>query len=519
MIGVRIGMAIGQRVGLAIGVGADPLGGSAPATIFPQIGDSNIVGIGVADTADRDFAVTTPNPSWLLNSRYASSVGAGLTNTYTDYPSNRVLTSGSLYAASSGQSMGFELSIGSTLVARGVPTPTLPKWGVVGSTLAVEWNPTGTYPAAGAGNLFSLMVAQMLFWQTSTGKRIGAVTVSLGTNDAANSGQASAFQANMGTFCAALRTAFGNPTLVVCWIKTNPDPLGNTFTNTVIAGQIAYVATDPLCLLVDQADCALVSDHLHNTANSYITVGQRIGAAIATATGYPKQTIVGAPNWIGVGPIAASTTDPVGVSYGDEIDGDLQVASLRMQLTGATVPAATAPSGWTEIGNASSVSSGVTEAVYLYKRPVTTALLNANNGHMPPTTFVNDHAANGNAVKIYTLRGPNLNPTVDASAFTASNTIGNGPVVVPALTTGAPNTRATLFTGGFAGGVSTSMSATNGTLAGFAKAFDSTITISANNSIHALASGTLAAAGSSGTFASSSTAGVIQCNAVVSFKP
>jgi hypothetical protein len=494
-------------------------GAVVPETIFPLIGDSNCVGIGVATTADRDFAVTVSNPAWKINSRYAASVSAGASNTYTDYPSNRVLADGSLYASPGSQCMGFEMTMGPALVARGVATPIIPKWGVVGSTLAVEWNPTGSYPAAGAGNLFNLMIAQMLFWQTNTGKKIGAVTVSLGTNDAANSGQASAFQANMGTFCTAIRTALSNASLIICWIKTNPDVAGNAFTSTVISQQVAYAATDPLCLLIDQGDTLLVSDHLHNTDGGYCTVGSRIGHAIATAKGIAPQAIVGAPDWVGFGPIAASTTDPVGVSYGGEINGDLQVATLRLQLTGASVPTATAPSGWTEIGHTSSTSSGVTIALYVYKRPVTTALINANNGHMPPTTFVNDHVANGNAVKIYTLRGPSLNPTVDAFAFTASNTIGTGPVTVPALATGAANTRVALFTGGFAGSASTTMTETNGTLVGFSEFSDCTITISANNNLHVMASGSLAAAGSSGTFAASSSAGVIQCNAVISFKP
>lgn len=516
MIGLRVGLRIGPRIGPAIGVGADEISAASDATIFPLVGDSNCVGIGVATTADRDFAVTTSNPAWRINSRYAASVGAGLTNTYTDYPSFRTLTDGSLYASPGSQCMGFEMTLGPQLVARGVTLPIIPKWGVVGSTLAVEWNPSGTYPASGSGNLFNLMVAQMQAFVASTGKRVGAVTVSLGTNDAANSGQASAFSANMGGFCAALRAIFGAG-LIVCWIKTNPDPLGNTFTSTVISQQVAYAATDPLCLLVDQADCLLVSDHLHNTDNSYGTVGQRVGAAIATALGYARQTVAVAPNWIGYGPIAASTTNPVGVSYGDEADGDLQVASLRMQVVSASLPTATTPSGWTAVGNTSSTAGGVTEAIYVYTRPVTTALLAANNNHMPPTTFVTA-IGTGNAVKVRTLRGPTLNPTVDASAFTASNAINTGPITVPALTTGAINTRVSVFTGGFCGSGGT-MTESNATLAGFAEFSDATISIAANNIIDAMASGTLAGIGGSGTFLCSSSASVIQCNAVISFKP
>lgn len=514
MIGPRIGTAIGTRIGIAVGISADPLVMDAqPASMVGLDGDSNGAGIGVANAADRDFAVMTPNPLVKLNAHYATSVGAGASNTFIDYPSADAVTDLSLYADPGGASMGFEMSLGTTLVRRGVPLPVIQKVCVVGSTLAVEWNPAGTYPAAGSGNLFHISVTKKLAFQASTGRRLAALVVSLGTNDAANAGQAAAFQANMAVFCAAWRAVF--PGLVIVWIKTNPDPLGNANFQAVIDAQVAYAATDPLFRLVDNADCLLVSDHLHYTANSYLTIGQRAGSAIATSLGYPQQTIVGAPNFIGYGPIAASATNPVVLSDGDEMDGDLQVMTARLQIIASTIPVA--PTGWTLVGTTASLGGGVTETLYVFTRPVTTALISANNGHMPPSTVTVVGGSTGNTARVRTLRGRTLNPTVDASAFTPSMVFGTGPVVVPALTTLSPDTRVALFTGGFCGSAGT-MAEMNGILAGFAEVSDTTIGISANNVLDAMATGTLAAPGSSGTFSVTSSAGAVQANAVISFK-
>ncbi|MES2170566.1 MAG: SGNH/GDSL hydrolase family protein [Actinomycetota bacterium] len=501
---------------------ADPMGylsarvkPTPPKTLIAIVGDSNCVGIGVADTADSRFAVGTPLAAVQYNTRYAASVGAGASNTYTDYPGFRTLTNLSLYAASGGQSMGFEMSLGPTLLARGMPAPVIVKHGVVGATLAVEMNPTGTYPAAGAGNLFNLQVAQLQAFQTSTGRSLGAIVVSAGTNDAANLGQANAFGANMGAWCTAMRAIFGSGLLIV-WIKTNPDVVNaNVNAPTVIAQQVAYAATDPLCILIDQADCPQVSDHLHDTANSSLTIGQRAGAAICDALGYTT-TIGAAPQLIGVGPTGVSTTNPTAVSHGDQKNGDTEVLTVRTgYFAHGTV---TTPSGWTPRGvTTDAASSGVTVGLTVFTRQVTTALLAASNGHMPPTT-VTITGSTGNTATAWTVRGPNPNPTVDSITLTPSNSIGTGPVTVPAFTTSGPNRRVALMTGGFCGSAGT-MTEANGTLAGFSERSDGAAGVAANFMIDTWADGTLAATGGSGTFSVSSSANTVQINAVIAFAP
>lgn len=513
MIGIRVGLHTGIRDGAAIGIGEDETGGASPATLIGLDGDSNGVGIAFGSSADRDFGVLTPNPLAKLNSHYATSVANGASNTFIDYPAAGALADLSLYANPNGSSMGFEMSLGTMLVRRGVSLPVIQKTCVTGSTLAVEWNPSGTYPAPGAGNLFNISVANKRAFQSSTGRRFAALAVSLGTNDAANAGQAAAFQANMAAFCAAWRTAF--PGLVIVWVKTNPDPLGNPNFQAVIDAQVAYAATDPLFRLIDNADCILGSDHLHYTTSSCLTIGQRIGSAMASALGYPQQTVSGAPDFVGFGPISASTTNPVVLSDGDELDGDLQVMTARLQIISSTIPVA--PTGWTQVGTTQSSGGGVIETLYVFTRPVTNALIAANNGHMPPTTVAVVGGSNGNTARVRTLRGTSINPTVDASAFTPSLVFGTGPVVVPALITLSPNTRVALFTGGFCGSPGT-MAEANGSLVGFAEISDTTIGISANNMLDAMATGFLAVPGSTGTFSVTSSAGAVQANAVIAFK-
>ncbi len=513
-------MSIGTRslrIGLSMGLSVDGVvAGSTVGALIALVGDSNCVGIGVANTADPRFAVNTPISTVRYNTRYAASVNAGSTNTYTDYPGFQTLGSLAPYADPNGQSMGFELGLGQTLTARGVPSPVIVKHGVVGATLAVEMNPTGAYPAAGAGNLFNLQVAQLQAFQTSTGKALGAIIVSAGTNDAANLGQANAFGANMGAWCAAMRAIFGSGLLIV-WIKTNPDVVNaNVNAPTVIAQQVAYAATDPLCILIDQADCAQVSDHLHDTANSYVTIGQRAGSAIATGLGYPSVPTSASPVLVGVGPTGVSTTNPTAVSHGDQFNGDTEVLTVRTGYFAHGI--VVTPAGWTPQGvTTDSTASGVTVGLTVFTRQVTTALLNAGNGHMPPTT-VTITGSTGNTATAWTVRGPNPNPTIESITLTSSAVIGTGPLVTPAVTTGGVDRRVALLTGGFCGSAGT-LTETNGTLTGFGERSDGAAGIAANFMIDTWADGSRAGAGTSGAFNVSSSANAIQINAVIVFAP
>lgn len=500
-IGPHIGPHVGPRIGPRIG--ASPSG-----SLVLLGGDSNTTGIGVGDSADTGFAVGTPITTTPYNRHYA--VGVGPPPTFVDFPSANTFGSLGLYAASSTQSLGMELTLGPALVAGGLPSPAIALMSVSGSTLAVEWLPTGTYPAAGAGNLFNLFVAYAK--GIAGGRSIPVSVWNLGTNDALDAGQANAFQTNMGAFATALRAAFGANHVIV-WVKTNVNT-GNAFTSTVRAKQVAYAATDSLFYLVDDDDLSLLGDGLHFLTNGYLTLGQRAAAGALSKLGYAAQTVTGAPSVLGYGPESHGSSSPLSVvSWGGERDGDLQLLHVNLGIVAGSI---TTPAGWTLVDTVSSTAAGVTEQTAVYTRAVTTALLNANGGHMPAASVAFATAARA-AAKTYTVRGPNANPTVDTSAFTGPNTFDTGPTAHTGVTTTAASELVAVFSGGYCGSSGT-MSATS-TLTGFRQIQDTATVIVTDREIMDLWTGTQAAAGATGNVSVSSSANMAKLGAVIGVKP
>lgn len=516
MIGTRIGLAVGIRGGLAVGIGADPEGpGGFFATLLTSvIGDSNTVGIGTGDAADTGFNVKTPVPAVPYNAHYAN--GTGPPPTFVEYPGDGVFGPLSLYAASGGQSMGMEMSLGPEMV-NATANPAIAKVGVSGSTLATEWLPTSTYPAAGAGNLFNLWVARMHAAEAACGKKLVAVFVHLGTNDALNAGQAAATQANIGAFCTAARSAFGAG-LVIVWVKTN---LASTPTNVaaVRSGQVAYAGTDPLFALIENDDLPIKGDGLHFQEGSYLELGQRCAYAALDLLGFARKNISTTPAVVGYGTEVHGAANLVVPSWGGERDGDLQLMHVTCGIVTGSIAT---PSGWTLV-NASgdATGGGVHENSSVFSRKVTTALLGANSGHMPSTT-VTITTATRNAAKVYTVRGPAaLDVTnVDQSAGTAAAVFNSGPFAITGVTTTAANELVCIFTGGYCGSSPANpMAVTAAGLANVVEVQDSVAVIVTDRQVLTLTTGQLAAAGATGSPSATSGANMVMVGHVVSIKP
>lgn len=503
---LRSGLRAALRSGLS------PTDGPGTPTLWAIVGDSNGVGIGIGDSADTGFRVGTPNTGIPFNAHYA--VGTGPPPTFVDFPSAGSFGSLGLYAASSSQSMGIEMSMGPELLAAGA-TPAIFKMAVSGSTLATEWLPTSTYPAAGAGNLFNLWVARVQAAQSATGRTLGGVVVSLGTNDALSSGQAAAFQANMAAFVAAVRLAFGSSTAVV-WIKTNVNT-GNVNTPAVRSGQDAAVAADSTIKLVDNDDLTLLGDNLHYLTNGYLTLGQRCALALLDARGYARRTVTTTPAVIGYGPVASGAGNLTVVSYGGEQDGDLQVLDVGIGIVAGTI---TTPSGWTQaVASGDSTSTGVTVSSTVYVRKVTSALLAANGGRMPATT-VTIGTSTRNAAKPYTVRGPAaLDVTnVDATQAFAANVFNTGPVSITGVTTTQANELVLCLTAAYCGSSGT-VAVTNGGLAGVTEVQDSASVIVTDRILLAATVGSKAAAGATGAWSYTSSANTVLSANTISIKP
>lgn len=463
---------------------------AAAPTQFMMVGDSNDVGQGDPAKADTALGVPTADAGVLFNGRYASGSAVD-PPVWTDFSVDgvmRTLAPRSLF--------GFEISFGKTLKAILSPlVPAIPSTGISGSTLNDNWLNTSTFMLVSTGtNLFNTVNNKDHTFEASLHRKTVAVLVSLGTNDAALTGPASAFQANMTATIAAWRATFG-PNLIVAWIKTNAGTTGS-FLSTVRTAQVNVAAGDPKLFLVENDDCPLLGDGLHYQANSYWTVGERAAFGVLDLLGYARRTVA-VPTAIGWGPQEVGSGDLAPRSYAGVRDGDIEILIVQTgQATGTGISLPTG--GWIQAGATTNTSgSGVFAHFAVFWRWVTAAMLAANGGHTTNTLYT--HADTENAAKIFAIRSTNKNPTIDASALFAAN-VFSASMSIPPITTVAANCGVFVWAGGWAGGAGRAQVVTNGTLTGFSQLQDGcNQTPDSNAQVLALAAGTLASPGTTGT--------------------
>jgi hypothetical protein len=509
MIGLRVGPVVGLNVGDAIGASASEIGGGGAlaSLVVAKIGDSGAVGFGTGDSADTGFLVGTPITAVRYNARYATATGPP--PTFINFPGFRVFGALALYDVSGNQSMGSEMSLGPTLLTAADAPCIIKADAVTGSTLAVEWSPTGTYPAAGAGNLYHLMVTQVHALEAQVGRLLDAMIVELGTNDAANAGQAAAYATNMNALIAQLRIDF--PGVKIVLVRPNPN-VPNASMATVLTNFAAVIAGDGTLKLVETDDCPL-SGSFHCTSNGYLSQGQREGIAVLDTLGYARQNVTTTPNVVGYGPEAHGTGNLTVIPWAGSRDGDLEVMVVTIGLATGTI---TPDVSWTLASSSGDATAiGVHENSSVYTRAVTNAAL--VNGHMPAAT-VTVVTATRNAAKIFTVRGPNLNPTVDAVQGVANNAINSGPVSITGVTTTAANELVMRFTGGFCGSNSLT-TLTDAGLTSVRKVQDSACVIVTDREIITLHVGTKAVSGATGAASMTSSANMIVVGNTVSVKP
>lgn len=509
MIGSVVGSRFGAVLSSFTNVGSDF--GAFPGTMLVALlGDSDQVGFGVANSADTGFLVNTPDNRIQYNDHYANSTNTPIP--FLEYPAYHVLGPLAPYADPNSQSLGQSITFGQEAIKL-TPAPVVVQVALTGSTLATHWLPTGTYPGAGSLNLYNTVVADIHQFETQVGRKLDAVVVNLGTNDAVTSGDATAFQANMTAFAAALRVDFG-ASLKIAWVKCNPN-VPNTFISTVITAQQNVDTADAQMTLVDYDDLPL-SGSFHATTNGYLSMGQGSYFRVNDLLGIARVNVVTTPAVVGYGPVVSGTGNLVAIPWRGERDGDLEVLCV---VTGLATSAITTPAGWTLVqvsGDATAI--GVHENMSVYTRPVTQALLNANNNHMPSTS-ITIGTSTRNAAKIFTVRGPNLNPTADTGPQgTASNAIGTGPVAITGVTTTTTNELVMCFSGGYCGSDGT-MVVTNGGLTSVTEIQDTVENINTDREIINLTVGTKATAGATGNFSATSNLNMILVAVVLAIKP
>lgn len=495
LIGPHIGPDVGLRLGAVSASGG---------LLVAMIGDSNTVGIMDTDRADRldpgGAALTVPFAGCTYNSRQASAVA--------DPPTWLDLVTGSLrsYAPGGQSGAGLELTLGREL-ARAGAAPWLAKQAITGATLAVEWLPSGTFPTG--VNLYSQWRARMRTLESASGRKLGAVAISLGTNDAANNGQASAFQANMAALVAAIRADFGP--IPIAWLKTNTNT-SNTFTSTVRSAQVAAAAADTSIILVDNDDL-LLTDGLHYEADGYLTLGSRVAFAILDRLGYARQAAGPVPAVVGWGPAAYGAGAQAPRSWPGTRAGDREYLYV---VTWPQDVAITTPSGWSLVSGTAVTSTFTTlkQRLAVYERLVTQAMLDANAGRTAPTSIADTNDLN--AAKIFCVRA--AAPTTDVAGSSANNGIDQA-LTLPSINTAAANELVLLFAGGFSGNGLATMVTVHAGLTGVTEHQDSAYLIGSDYQVITLSSGVRSAAGPTGTGSAVPSNAEVLVGAVVAVKP
>lgn len=498
---LRIGLGFGVRIGLS----AD----SSTDLMVVKIGDSGATGFGTGDAADTGFLVGTPNVNVLSNERYATATGPP--PVFIDFPAFRQVGPLSLYDISGNQSMGSEMSLGPGLLTAS-SRPCFAKVAVTGSTLAVEWLPTGTYPAAGAGNLYNLSIAQIHAIESVVGRKTDVLIIELGTNDAADAGQTTAFQANETALIAQARIDL--PGVKIVLVRPNPN-VPNAGIAAVITAVNNIITGDPTIGLAETDDCPL-SGSFHATSNGYLSQGQREAGAVKRVKSLAAQSF-SLVDVVGYGPIAqlAGTGVLTVIPWGDQPqNNDLEVMCVVLGLATETP---TVDATWTlKSSSGDATAIGVHENMFVYSRPVTTALLNANNQHMPAGT-VTTATATRTAAKIFTLRSAGT-PSIGNVQGTKIDAIGAGPNTITGINTTVANALLMRFTGGYCG-QDPLTTLTEPTATGVRKVQDSDANIVTDREIITLHVSRMASPGATGNATQTSTQNMIVVACTLEGKP
>jgi hypothetical protein len=344
----------------------------------------------------------------------------------------------------------------------------------------------------------------------AAGRLLDVMIVELGTNDAINAGQAAAYAANLTAFVAALRVSF--PGVKIVLVRPNPN-VPNANIATVIAGFNTVTTADGTLFWCETDDCPL-SGSFHATSNGYLSQGQREGNRVLAAVGL-NPAAPALPDVVGWGPIAqlagpgTLTVVPWG---GQPRNNDTEEMCV---VVGLATETPTVDGTWTlKSSSGDATAIGVHENMFVYSRTVTTALLNANNHHMPAAT-VTVATATRVAAKIFTYRSQSAIGAVQGTAISA---IGTGPNAITGITTTVANSLLKRYTGGYCGSDPLT-TLTEPTATGVRKVQDSDANIVTDREIITLHVSRMAAAGATGNATQTSTQNMIVVACTLEGKP
>lgn len=266
-------------------------GSMTPIFVIGPIAQSNGVGNAQFNTASSQNQATYGAP--FLPTTLLQDLAGNIAGGYVSIPTGPARVRGAKYFTFTNGNFGFELSFTRAMYAAGIKHNIIKS--AVGSTsLASDLSPWSNAPPS-TGIVSN--TSPNLFWRGMRTIRDGARALNgyiagfvfdQGENDAANAGYAANYQANLEAAAQQVWAAYPGAPIVVVRL---PAGGSNTYQATVIAAQNAFAAAHPtLVAIVNTDDIPLQVDGLHYTADGYITLGQRVAAAMLTLQLLPQPT-------------------------------------------------------------------------------------------------------------------------------------------------------------------------------------------------------------------------------------
>jgi PKD repeat protein len=269
---MRVGIAAGLAVGLACGVGATD---GDQRRLIVIAGQSNAqTWIASSGLSDASYATTYPAVTHLTKQ-----------DSNTDPPVWTETTPASLAPVFYGgaNKIGLEASLMRTLDAAAPGQFVVAQYALGGTSLAVNWLPTGTYPSLDPPNLFTQFVAWVRAAEISTNSKLAAVVWNQGETDAGTLAFANAYEANLTALIAAVRSNLRDVPFV--FGQLNSAYVLGSFTSTVRAAQAAVDAAVSRTTMVNQDSQSIAGDGQHYTADGFVALGKLYAAAVAPLIG------------------------------------------------------------------------------------------------------------------------------------------------------------------------------------------------------------------------------------------
>lgn len=502
----------GLRHGIvhAIKHGGLTLGSAMP---FAIIGDSHAAGASDPSKGDTAYNLFASNDNVLVNGRYAAGSGVD-PPVWTNFDTDLVMRS--LAPHSGGTLMGTEMTLGPALL--GVVRPAISITAGNGYLLDTNWKPSSTFMLATTGkNLFNTWVDRMRVFEASLGTRLAGVAIFIGANDIVAGGAAvTNYQTNLTALFSSIRAVWPNLPIALAKVSSNEaiDPANLA---TVRAAQAAVVSGDAHAILIDGDDLRLLTDNLHFSTNGNLVLGDRIGYGLRSLRGDALPVPAAIPTVVGWGPAEFGSGNLSPCSFAGVRNGDLEIMIVMNGIVNGSSIAT--PAGWTAIGARTTTgATGLFVNFNIFSRQITTAMLNANGGHTAATSVVAGDTRN--LAKIFAIRGPNANPTVNTFTLWAENDF-QSPKTIPSITTSVPNCGILVLSGGWTANIGRAQAVTNSNLTNFVELQDGDdLQPSGDALMLAATAGQKAIAGATGTFNNANTGGnLIGLAAIVAIAP